>query len=69
MTRHQTDRKRVTVQCGCPNGCQSFDLESSGNADSVESLVEDVTDAFDECRTCGEPMGVLRTEEPVEVLE
>ncbi|ELY73232.1 MULTISPECIES: hypothetical protein [Natrinema] len=67
--RHATDRKRVTVVAGCPNGCQQYELETEGKAESVESLIEDVTDSFGECTKCGASMGVLRDEEPSEVLE
>ncbi|SDL10038.1 hypothetical protein [Natronorubrum texcoconense] len=69
MTRHRTDEQRETVVAGCPNGCQSFELESEGTEDATDKLVETVTEAYDECRECGASMGVLRDAEPVEELE
>ncbi|QCW05297.1 hypothetical protein [Natrinema pallidum] len=67
--RHATDRKRVTVVAGCPNGCQEYELEVEGKSESVESLIEGVTTEFGECTKCEASMGVLRTEEPTEVLD
>ncbi|ELY68876.1 hypothetical protein [Natrinema versiforme] len=67
--RHATDRTETVVVAGCPEGCQSFELESEGREESVETLVETVKEAFGECSQCGEPIGFLRKEEPSEVLE
>ena len=67
--RHATDRKETVVVAGCPNGCQAFELESSGENEAVDELVETVKEAFGECSDCGEDIGFIRKEEPKEVLE
>lgn len=67
--RHATDRKETVVVAGCPNGCQAFELESEGETDAVDELVETVKEAFGECSDCGEEIGFLRKEDPSEVLD
>lgn len=67
--RHQTDRKKATAVGGCSNGCQAFELETEGEDESVDELLETITETFDKCPKCGEPISALRSEEPVEELE
>ena len=67
--RHATDRKETIVVAGCPNGCQQIELESEGQEDAVDKLVETAKEAFGECSKCGEPIDYLRKDEPTEVLE
>jgi len=67
--RLDTDKKKTTVVAGCPNGCQQWEIESSGDPDAVDDLIEKVNGAFDECLECGEPMGHIRQDEPKEVLD
>lgn len=71
MSDHRipTNRKKTTVIAGCPNGCQEWEIESEGDADAVDELIEQVNDAFDECKECGESMSYLRQDEQTEMLE
>lgn len=67
--RHSTDEQKTVVVAGCPNGCQAYELESSGEAGAVDDLVETVESAFGECSDCGEGMSLVRKDEPVEVID
>lgn len=68
--RHATDRIETVVVAQCPNDCDvAYSLEGEGKEQAVDDLVERVTEMFDVCPTCGDPMGVLRKTDPVEVLE
>lgn len=66
--RHSTDQVK-TVVSACPEGCQSYELETEGGEEAVDELVETVTEVYDECSDCGAEMGVMRKDEPAEVLE
>jgi len=67
--RHATDQKERTVVAGCPEGCQSFELEVSGKDQPVDQLVETVAERFGECSKCGGEMGFVSKEEPAEVFD
>jgi hypothetical protein len=67
--RHATDRTKTTVIGGCPNGCQSFEIESSGPDETAEQVIEKIRNAYDECTHCGAEIGLLRRDEPVEALD
>lgn len=71
MSSHRipTNRKKTVVIAGCPNGCQQWEIESEGDGDAVDKLVEKVNGAFGACRNCGEPMGHIRRDEQTEMLE
>ena len=67
--RHATDRKETVVIIGCPNGCQTAELEAEGKDAPIDELVKTVLEAYDTCAGCGEAFGVLRRDDPTEVLK
>lgn len=67
--RLDTDKQRTIVVAGCPNGCQQWELETTGDPDAVDQLVDRVNAEFGECRTCGASMGSLRKDDQQEVLD
>lgn len=67
--RHATDRIETTVVAGCPNGCQVWDLDASGDVEWMDELVDKLTEQFDECPDCGEPIRAIRRDEPKETLD
>lgn len=71
MSGHRlgTDRQQTVVVAGCPNDCQAFELETTGDPDAIDDLVEEVEEAFGECSACGGSIGFLRKDEPKEELE
>lgn len=71
MSNHKipTNRKKTTVIAGCPEGCQQWEVESKGDADAVDKLIEKVNVAMGECSKCGEQMGHIRQDERTEMLK
>lgn len=67
--RHGTDRKESVVIVGCPNGCQTMELEAEGKVEAVDDLVATAIDAFKTCAECAAEFGVLRRDEASEVLK
>lgn len=67
--RHDTDRSTTVVIGACPEGCQSFEMESDGPEETADAFVERVKETFPECSDCGADMGFVRKDEPSEVLE
>ncbi|QIO25473.1 hypothetical protein [Haloarcula sp. JP-L23] len=67
--RHDTDQSTTVVVGACPNGCQSFEMESDGPEKTADAFVERVKATFPECSDCGSDMGFVRKDEPSEVLE
>jgi hypothetical protein len=67
--RHSTDRQETVVIGGCPEGCQEFELESTGDPAAVQTLVESCKSAYGTCSQCGSEIGFLRKDEPKEVLD
>lgn len=67
--RHGTDRQETVAVAGCPNGCQTLELETTGDPDAIEELLDIVKEAFGECEECGAEFGLVRQDEQKEVLD
>jgi len=67
--RHGTDREETVVIASCPEDCQSFELEVTGDPDAIDTLVETALSAYDECAKCGGSFGWVRKDEPKEMLD
>lgn len=71
MSEHRlgTDRQETVVVGGCPEGCQAFEVETTGDPDAIDTLVEEIEENYGACSKCGGEMGLLRRDEPKEELE
>ena len=68
--RHATDRKEVIIHMGCPNGCEfAIDVEAEGTEESIDDLVETLSEEFGDCSECGTSIGCVKQEDPTEVLD
>lgn len=67
--RHSTDQQETTVVASCPEDCQGFELDVSGDPEAIDELVEKVLSAYDDCAECGGSFSWVRKDEPSEVLE
>jgi len=64
-----TDQQETVVVASCPEDCQAFELEVSGDPDAIDELVETALSAYDNCAECGGSFSWVRQDEQKEVLE
>lgn len=67
--RHATDQQQTFLLASCPEDCQQFEFETSGDPDAIDELVATVLEAYDECPECGGEFSYVRRDEPLEVLD